>query len=139
MDNLAYRKIGGLNSKEAFELTCFKKNPLICKNFTVKAIDKDGLACVMENDSMSPTVKQKDIFTVSPFRPEDFVDGDLYVAYLKDEYLIYIAVKRVFRGRFIGELILKSDGCGKDYEDIVLKWCPEEIIIGKLTSLCRIF
>lgn len=137
MRNLVYSNIVGLNLQEAFELTGFKKNPMVWKNFTVKAVGKDGLICVMENDSMSPTVKEKDFFTVSA--QKDFVDGDLYVVCLKDEYLIRIEVKRVFRGRFIGELILKSNGCGKDYEDIVLKCRPEDVVIGKLTSLCRIF
>ncbi len=139
MDNLAYSKIDGLNSKEVLGLTCIKKNPLVLKNFTVKSIGKDGFVCVMENDSMQPAILEKDIFLFKPFKPEDFIDGKLYVVCLKNEYLIYIVVKRVFRGRHIGELLLKFDNREKYNDDIVLKCRPEDIIVGKLTSLYRIY
>ena len=137
--NNSYSKIGlNPNPKEALELTTLKNNPLICKNFTFKSIDKTGFTGKMANDSMSPIINESDVFTASFFtNPKDYVEGGLYVVYLKDDFSIYVTVKKVFRGG-IGELILKSNN--KDYyKDICVKSRPEEIIIAKLTSLFRIF
>ena len=136
-NNSIYSKIDGLDSKEALELTSFKANPLICKNFTFKSLDKTGFTGVMANNSMSPIINENDIFTASFFtNPEDFTEGKLYVVYLKDDFSIYAAVKKVFRGN-LGELVLKSNG--GNYKDIRINCNPEEIIIARLTSLYRIF
>jgi hypothetical protein len=137
--NSIYSRIDGLDSKEALELTSLKANPLICKNFTFKSLDKDktGFTGVMANNSMSPIINENDIFTGSFFtNPEDFTEGKLYVVYLKDNFSIYVAVKKVFRGN-LGELVLKSSG--GNYKDIRINCNPEEIIIARLTSLYRIF
>ena len=66
-NNSIYSKIDGLDAKEALELTSCKANPLICKNFTFKSLDKTGFTGVMANNSMSPVINEGDIFTGSFF------------------------------------------------------------------------
>ena len=135
--NSIYSKIDGLDSKEALELTLLKSNPLICKNFKFKSVDKTGFTGVMANGSMSHIINEGDIFTASFFTdPEDFTEGKLYVVYLKDDFSIYVAVKKVFRGN-LGELVLKSNN--NNYKDIHMECRPEEIIVARLTSLFRVF
>jgi hypothetical protein len=75
----------------------------------------------MANNSMSPIINENDILTASFFtNPEGFTEGKLYVVYLKDDFSIYVAVKKVFRGN-LGELVLKSNG--GNYKDIRINCC----------------